>query len=95
MAIGLQGQGDALAFLHAQKAWEVTPGFKLAGLPFWRRQLSQALLAPLNTEAGALVDLPTPPVWRRSCWGRAWPGVRGGAGPPTPSFALTGRSDHV
>jgi len=60
MAIGLQGQGDALAFLHAQKAWEVTPGFNLAGLPFWRRQLSQALLGPLNTRAGALVDLAHP-----------------------------------
>jgi len=94
MAIGLQGQGDALAFLYGQKAWEVTPGFELAGLAFWRRQLSQALLAPLNTEAGALVDLAHSAgmaaillgeglAWGR---GRRW---------PTPSFALIGRSNHL
>jgi hypothetical protein len=88
MAIGLQGQGDALAFLHAQKAWEVTPGFNLAGLPFWRRQLSQALLGPLNTQAGALVDLAHPAgmgailVGASLAWG---PGRRW----PTASFALS------
>jgi hypothetical protein len=88
MAIGLQGQGDALAFLHAQKAWEVTPGFNLAGLPFWRRQLSQALLGPLNTEAGALVDLAHPAAMAAIllvaslAWG---PGRRW----PTASFALS------
>jgi hypothetical protein len=88
MAIGLQGQGDALAFLHAQKAWEVTPGFNLAGLPFWRRQLSQALLGPLNTEAGALVDLAHPAGMAAILLGAglAWgPGRRW----PTASFALS------
>ena len=88
MAIGLQGQGDALAFLHAQKAWEVTPGFNLAGLPFWRRQLSQALLGPLNTEAGALVDLAHPAGMAAILLvaGLAWgPGRRW----PTASFALS------
>ena len=88
MAIGLQGQGDALAFLHAQKAWEVTPGFNLAGLPFWRRQLSQALLGPLNTEAGALVDLAHPAAMAAILLvaGLAWgPGRRW----PTASFALS------
>ena len=88
MAIELQGQGDALAFLHAQKAWEVTPGFKLAGLPFWRRQLSQALLGPLNTEAGALVDLAHPAGMAAILLvaGLAWgPGRRW----PTASFALS------
>ena len=88
MAIGLQGQGDALAFLHAQKAWEVTPGFNLAGLPFWRRQLSQALLGPLNTEAGALVDLAHPAAMAAILLGAglAWgPGRRW----PTASFALS------
>jgi hypothetical protein len=88
MAIGLQIQGDALAFLHAQKAWEVTPGFNLAGLPFWRRQLSQALLGPLNTEAGALVDLSHPAAMAAILLvaGLAWgPGRRW----PTASFALS------
>lgn len=88
MAIGLQGQGDALAFLHAQKAWDVTPGFNLAGLPFWRRQLSQALLGPLNTEAGALVDLAHPAGMAAILLGAglAWgPGRRW----PTASFALS------
>lgn len=88
MAIGLQGQGDALAFLHAQKAWEVTPGFNLAGLPFWGRQLSQALLGPLNTEAGALVDLAHPAGMAAILLGAglAWgPGRRW----PTASFALS------
>ncbi len=88
MAIGLHGQGDALAFLHAQKAWEVTPGFNLAGLPFWRRQLSQALLGPLNTEAGALVDLAHPAGMAAILLGAglAWgPGRRW----PTASFALS------
>jgi hypothetical protein len=88
MAIGLQRQGDALAFLHAQQAWEVTPGFNLAGLPFWRRQLSQALLGPLNTKAGALVDL-AHPAWMAAILlgaGLAWgPGRRW----PTASFALS------
>jgi len=88
MAIGMHGQGDALAFLHAQKAWEVTPGFNLAGLPFWRRQLSQALLGPLNTEAGALVDLAHPAAMAAILLvaGLAWgPGRRW----PTASFALS------
>ncbi len=88
MAIGLQVQGDALAFLHAQKAWEVTPGFNLAGLPFWSRQLSQALLGPLNTEAGALVDLAHPAGMAAILLvaGLAWgPGRRW----PTASFALS------
>ncbi len=88
MAIGLHRQGDALAFLHAQKAWEVTPGFNLAGLPFWRRQLSQALLGPLNTEAGALVDLAHPAGMAAILLvaGMAWgPGRRW----PTASFALS------
>ena len=88
MAIGLQRQGDALAFLHAQKAWEVTPGFNLAGLPFWRRQLSQALLGPVNTEAGALVDLAHPAAMAAIVLGAglAWgPGRRW----PTASFALS------
>lgn len=88
MAIGLQAQGDALAFLHAQKAWEVTPGFNLAGLPFWRRQLSQALLGPLNTEAGRLVDLTHPAAMAviMLVAGLAWgPGRRW----PTASFALS------
>ena len=88
MAIGLQGQGDALAFLHAQKAWEVTPGFNLAGLPFWRRQLSQAMLGPLNTEAGALVDLAHPAGMATILLvaGLAWgPGRRW----PTASFVLS------
>jgi len=88
MAIGQQGQGDALAFLHAQKAWAVTPGFNLAGLPFWSRQISQALLGPLNTEAGTLVDL-AHPAWMGAILlgailarglGRRW---------PTASFALS------
>ncbi len=88
MAIGLQGQGNALAFLHAQKAWEVTPGFNLAGLPFWRRQLSQAMLGPLNTEAGALVDLAHPAGMATILLvaGLAWgPGRRW----PTASFVLS------
>lgn len=88
MAIGWQRQGDALAFLHAQQAWEVTPGFNLAGLPFWRRQLSQALLGPLNTEAGALVDLAHPAAMAviALAAGLAWgPGRRW----PTASFVLS------
>ena len=48
--------GDPLAFLHAQQAWEVNPGFNLSGLPFWLERLSKVLLGPANTKASALID---------------------------------------
>ncbi|MCS5697650.1 hypothetical protein NZK32_01140 [Cyanobium sp. FGCU-52] len=48
--------GDPLAFLHAQKAWEVNPGFNLSGLPFWLERLSKVFLGPANTKASALID---------------------------------------
>ena len=48
--------GDPLAFLHAQQAWAVRPGFNLSGLPFWLEELSKVFLGPLNTKASALVD---------------------------------------
>ncbi len=88
MAIGLGVQGDALAFLHAQRAWEVTPGFNLAGLPFWGKQLSQAFLGPLNTRAGALVDPVHPALMGALLLLGAWacgPGRRW----PTAGFGLS------
>ena len=48
--------GDPLAFLHAQQAWEVRPGFNLSGLPFWLERLSKVFLGPVNTQASALID---------------------------------------
>jgi len=48
--------GDPLAFLHAQQAWEVRPGFNLSGLPFWLERLSKVFLGPVNTKASALID---------------------------------------
>jgi hypothetical protein len=48
--------GDPLAFLHAQQAWEVRPGFNLSGLPFWLERLSKVFLGPANTKASALID---------------------------------------
>jgi hypothetical protein len=48
--------GDPLAFLHAQQAWAVRPGFNLSGLPFWLEELSKVFLGPLNTKASALGD---------------------------------------
>jgi hypothetical protein len=58
--IGLHLQGDPLAFLHAQQAWEVRPGFNLSGLPFWLKRLSRVFLGPANAKAGAMVDLAYP-----------------------------------
>ncbi|MFM7394168.1 MAG: hypothetical protein ACKO22_07360 [Cyanobium sp.] len=52
--------GDPLAFLHAQKAWEVNPGFNLSGLPFWLERLSKVFLGPVNTTASALIDAAYP-----------------------------------
>lgn len=54
--IGLRLSGDPLAFLHAQQAWEVRPGFNLSGLPFWLERFSKVLLGPVNTRASALID---------------------------------------
>jgi hypothetical protein len=58
--IGLRLKGDPLAFLHAQQAWEVRPGFNLSGLPFWLKRLSRVFLGPANTKANAIVDLAYP-----------------------------------
>jgi len=58
--IGLRLKGDPLAFLHAQQAWEVRPGFNLSGLPFWLKRLSRVFLGPANSKAGAMVDLAYP-----------------------------------
>jgi hypothetical protein len=58
--IGLRLKGDPLAFLHAQQAWEVRPGFNLSGLPFWLKRLSRVFLGPANTKARAMVDLAYP-----------------------------------
>jgi Gpi18-like mannosyltransferase len=54
--LDLRLSGDPLAFLHAQQAWEVRPGFNLSGLPFWLERFSKVFLGPLNTRASALID---------------------------------------
>ncbi len=54
--LNLRLSGDPFAFLHAQRAWDVNPGFNLSGLPFWLERLSKVFLGPINTEASALVD---------------------------------------
>ena len=58
--INLHLSGDPLAFIHAQQAWNVRPGFNLSGLPSWSKLLSQVVLGLTNTKAAALVDLVHP-----------------------------------
>lgn len=48
--------GNPLAFLNAQRAWEVNPGFNLSGVPLWLERFSKVFLGPVNTRASALVD---------------------------------------
>ncbi|MCX5969491.1 MAG: mannosyltransferase family protein [Cyanobacteria bacterium] len=54
--INLHLSGNPLAFVQAQKAWNVQPGFNLSGLPSWNKLLTQVLFGLANTRAGALID---------------------------------------
>ena len=54
--INLHLSGNPLAFVQAQQAWNVQPGFNLSGLPSWSKLLSQVLFGLANTRAGALID---------------------------------------
>ena len=54
--LNLRLSGDPLAFLHAQQAWEVRPGFNLSGLPLWLERFSKVFAGPINTRASAWID---------------------------------------
>lgn len=54
--LNLHLSGDPLAFLHAESAWNASPGFNLSGVPFWQERLSKVFLGPASTKAQAIVD---------------------------------------